>query len=402
MTGLCLRRRPFALALNLRLRAGGCSPGIAAMSRLHHRAQLHSMLFTLCIVAAFAASCNVDQVVTLPQPGSDCYLQGFRTSELCREELALLERIAADSRYPPFRGLTAKSLADAAGYEGSLDFAAALFYQRLVADPRNQELYDYLEREEAEPGVELPDYARRKILFIVVPGMFYYDTTAVDSRGAVLRSIVRRMGVRDMVAPIEQTGTVTENGARICEFLEFVGSDYETILLASISKGGGDVKAALRLCGQGKAFERVRGWVNIGGITRGSPLVNQIEGTCLPRAEAQLYFLYKGYQWSGLTSMRSGVDAPLNFEMEIPAQITTVSVVGVPLQRHLTERSAPYYEALASYGPSDGIVLLADSYIPDGVVYAQFGSDHYFAAPLSEKRIRAFVTYLLDKAGVRP
>ncbi len=316
--------------------------------------------------------------------------------------MALLERIAAETKYPDFRGLKAETLVHAAQAEGGLDYAAALFYQRLVADPLNRELYDYLDQAEAQASDAAQDYARRKILFVIVPGMFYYDTTAVDSRGAALRSIVRRMGVRDMVAPIEQTGTVTENGARICEFLEFVQADYEAILLASISKGGGDVKEALRLCGTARAFQRVRGWVNIGGITRGSPLVNEIEATCLPRAEAQLYFLYKGYQWSGLTSMRAGADAPLAFDAEIPPGLITVSVVGAPLRRHLTERSAPYYEALAPYGPSDGIVLLADSYVPGGAVYAQFGSDHYFATPLSEKRIRAFVTYLLDKAGVTP
>lgn len=354
------------------------------------------------MLPALLIACSVDRAVALPPSRTDCNLQGFRTAGLCQEELALLERIAAETKYPDFRGLNAQTLIDAAKAEGGLDYAAALFYQRLVADPLNRELYDHLDQAEAQASDAAPDYSRRKILFVVVPGMFYYDTTAVDSRGAALRSIVRRMGVRDMVAPIEQTGTVAENGERICEFLEFVHRDYETVLLASISKGGGDVKAALRQCGRGAAFSRVRGWVNIGGITRGSPLVNQIESTCLPRAEAQLYFLYKGYQWSGLTSMRAGPDAPLAFDAEIPPHLTTVSVVGTPLRRHLTARSAPYYDALAPYGPSDGIVLLADSYVPGGAVYAQFGSDHYFATPLSEKRIRAFVTYMLDKAGVQP
>lgn len=349
--------------------------------------------------AAFLPSCRADRAVARTYKTVDCSLKGYWIRNLCEDEKQYLDRAASSyPEYPDLRSLTAESLQKITRETKDVDIAAALFYHRAVSEKKNQEFYSYISRKEAEFEKKPPDFSEKKALFLMVPGMFYRDNSDVESSGQALRKLAASAGMKEGLIEVEQTGTVDRNGEIICRYLQgFDSSEADGIILVSASKGSGDIKRAAAFCGKEPYFRKVKGWFNIGGIVKGSLLINGIQDGFRSKMEARTYFFVKGYSWKGLLSMRAGEGAPLEKPAVIPEHLLIVNVVGVPLFRHVTQRARPYYEYLIRFGPSDGMVLLADSYMEGAVLYPSFRNDHYFQWPIPENRILAMISYILEK-----
>ncbi len=324
-----------------------------------------------------------------------CSGRAYFINDICEDERSDLDWAKAYSEYPRARDLSRSVLEKIAAEHGA-DRAAALFYERTIREPANAALIDFIDRTEPDLRKRRPDYSDEGVLLAVVPGMFWQDNPEIGASGEELRQLAAELGIRSSIVPVEQTGSVEANGRDICDFLD-QQKEARSIIVASVSKGGGDVKTALKMCPSGPGMRKVRAWFNIAGITHGSHLVNEIEETLAYKAEARAYFCWKGYNWDGLVSMRAEQGAPLEFDLRVPDHITVVNIAAVPLSRHVTPRARPYYRQLMQYGPNDGISLLADSSIPGGVTYPAFRNDHYFRAPMSAQRMQAFLVYIMSK-----
>jgi hypothetical protein len=316
---------------------------------------------------------------------------------LCTDEKEYLDRALKYDPSITLQNLDRDVLKKVVQETHDVDDAAALFYQRVISEPENKLFLDYISNKEKEIKKSYPNFASKKILFLMIPGMFYQDNPHIESSGETLRKLARKLGLKDDIVKIKQTGTVDENGQMICDYLKNNNnSEIKSIILASASKGGGDIKRAIGICGNEEYFKKIRGWFNIGGITKGSLLVNGILNNFRNRMEARIYFLFKGYNWNGLLSIRQGKDTPLDEPFVIPSGMQVVSIVGVPFFRHVTPRARPYYNFLIQFGPSDGIVMLADSYIPGGRIYPSMRNDHYFQFAFTEERMAAILSYIVE------
>jgi len=168
---------------------------------------------------------------------------------------------------------------------------------------------------------------------------------------------------------------VAQNGRIICDWL--AEQSHERIVLASVSKGGGDVKAALRERNAPSAFRPVVAWLNFCGITEGSPLANWLERRRLATLFYKALFWWKGLDFAVTREMAWGPGSPLDFALELPTHVQLITLVGFPLQRHLTSKlMRRCHEFLAPLGPNDGAILLADSCALPGLVYPVWGADH--------------------------
>jgi hypothetical protein len=326
-----------------------------------------------------------------------CETVKYRMNNLCADEVALFDRAL---HYNPSATLTEMdraSLQKAVRDTSDVDVAAALFYHSVITDTENSKFLDYLEIKEKTVNGNYPDYSSEKVLFLMVPGMFYKDNPEIQASGQSLRQFARKLGLKDDLVNVKQTGTVDENGQIVCDYLKNVDDkEINSIIIASVSKGSGDVKRAIGICGGESYFKKVRGWYNIGGITNGSLLVNGILADFNHRMQARFYFFIKGYSWKGLKSIRHGIDAPLEKPVIIPERLKIVSVIGVPFYRFVTPRAGPYYKYLVQFGPSDGMVLLADAYMPSGKIYPSLRNDHYFSFAFPEERMVAILSYIME------
>lgn len=362
---------------------------------------LRCRILLVVLSALLSQGCYTDGAARVEAPTRrvTCLAQGYAIENLCEDEKQYLDWAA--SAYPEWKlaDLTAERLQDVVKQTRDVDKAAALFYQRLVADPENRRFREELARREGQVKAGAVPRLQRRVLLALAPGMFYADNqTAIDATGKSLRDVALALGMTETVIPTESTGTVERNGGLICRFIEDVErkNKADSVILASASKGSSDVRMAMRYCGQASYFHIVSGWVNMGGILRGSHLVDGVLRDGMSRWKARFYFWMQGYDWEGLRSLRHAPDGPLAAEVPIPGGVKVVNVVGVPLFRHVTARARPFFLFLVPQGPSDGMVLLAESYVPGTPVYASFRNDHYFQWPIPEERIKGLLLYLLD------
>jgi hypothetical protein len=358
------------------------------------------LLVLLSVLGIAVAHCRVDRRLEIPGETTrrvQCNNSGYHVENLCDDEKEYLDWAEAESRAPRMADLNRETLLRFTRETQDVDKAAAVFYTRLIREPLTQQLIAYLESTEKRLEAErrLPDYSDLNVALVVAPGMFYKDNPETGADGSGLRSIAARMGMKDDAIPLEQTGTVEENGALICDYIRN-RNDGAALILASASKGGADIKYAIHLCGEDPAFEKVVGWLNIGGINRGSILANEINNQWDARLEARTYFCLNGYNYDGLMSMREGEGAPLNFDLDLPDHLLMINIIGVPVFRFVTERARPYYLHLVQFGPNDGLSLLADLYMPGAVNWGSWRNDHYFRWPISETRMMAFIMFVIE------
>ena len=106
---------------------------------------------------------------------------------------------------------------------------------------------------------------------VIVPTMFFREHPELGGDGALIAQVAERVGVPTLRAPVLSLGSVAENTARLLEALSKVEGPF---WVATLSKGGLEMKEALRTAGGGDVFSRLRGWVNISGALGGSRIVD--------------------------------------------------------------------------------------------------------------------------------
>lgn len=353
----------------------------------------------LLAMLAFAGACaRVDRKLDDPSKNLkkvDCKVSSHYIDNLCEDEVQYLKWADDLKEYPRLADLNRDVLYQITQSTKDVDKAAALFYSRVIREPQNKRFYEYLIGKEKQLIQSTPDYSDQNVLLALVPGAFYEDNTGIGADGAKLRELVVKMGLKEDMIRVEQTGSVYRNAEIICDYLKN-RNDVTGIILASVSKGSSDIKMAITKCGHEPYFQKVIGWYNIGGINKGSVLVNALNDDWTNKWEARTYFCLQGYDWEGVQTMRADKGSPLDFDLKLPEQILLINVVGVPTFRFVTNRARPYYEYLIRYGPNDGVSLLSDTYMPGGITWASWRNDHYFRWPISEQKMQAFVVYIIE------
>lgn len=353
----------------------------------------------MSILSITLISCYSDkkiQIQNVEYKKIRCDFSDYRIPNLCEDEKSYLDWARKSYKdLSSFRDLNRENLLRIENETNDIDNAAAIFYERAIRDPKNLRLLNYLSRTEKEYAKIPPDFSKYNITLAMVPGMFYKDNPETGADGKALRDLAAKIGIKSILVPILQTGTSEQNGEIICNFLRGASED-SPIIFASPSKGGADIKMAIRKCGGEAYFRKVRGWYNIGGLSRGSFAVNGMLDVWSYYLKARLYFLLEWYDWNGLLSLKAGKESALDEPMVLPKGLTLINVVGVPLFRHVTERAHIFYNYLMNFGPNDGFLLLADTIVPGAIVYPSWRNDHYFSWPFPEARLQAFFGYLVE------
>jgi hypothetical protein len=289
--------------------------------------------------------------------------------------------------YPDWHGLTAETLRHIAAREGS-DFAAALVHDRLV---RSAEHGPFIRRVDSCPEV---GPAPAGALLAIVPGACYKEYPQTGADGRRLREDAARHGWPVAVVPVASFGTLADNARTLCDWLR--GRPEETIILASLSKGGADVRTALARPDAAEAFRNVAAWVSLSGIVFGSALASWFLGRRFWRTVARLICWRHRYPFAALEEIDRRPDGPLDGELMLPPGLRAVHVVGLPLTCHLrTGRARRGHRRVAPLGPSDGGgIVLGDLCRLPGWIYPVLGADHYLEPdwdirPLVRRILRA-------------
>jgi hypothetical protein len=286
-----------------------------------------------------------------------------------------------------------------------VDFATAVFYDRVRSAPRTNAFLDRLaalgpafvasndqgwsmappdgtaDRASA-PGTRHPLHGR----VLIAPGAFYREHPQYGSDGRAVREAALRAGLTVESLPVASLGTVRENAAivrRALTALEASSSGErdgtEPVVLVSLSKGGADVRVALEdLAAPPRSL---RAWINICGLVHGTPVADRVVAQWWRRLCVAAYLALRGGSLTIVRDLAAGSQALLARPIAVPPGVLVINVIGFPLRRHLFGLTRARHRFMASWGPSDGLALLRDAIVEPGLTLPVWGSDHYFRAP---------------------
>jgi hypothetical protein len=311
-------------------------------------------------------------------------------SAVCDAERELLARVAEWPHFCDWRDLTYPVLARLAAEQG-MDFATALLYDRLRRSTDHGPFIRRIDELLAGP----PSFDRNlDLLLAVAPGAYYRELPKAGGDGSKLREQAAAFGCRTTVIPTHSMGTVAENGRILFDWLS--EGRAERVVLASISKGAADIKAALTLPGAAEAFRPVVAWLNLSGLPNGTPIANWLFERRLATLFYRAAFWWKGLDIEVLRQCAWGPGAVLDFPWRLPPHIRLISVAGFPLRRYMSSGAlATYQRRLAPRGPNDGLLLLADVCSLPGLVYPVWGADHNLRPAWDIRRLVAALAFYL-------
>jgi hypothetical protein len=193
----------------------------------------------------------------------------------------------------------------------------------------------------------------------------------------MLREEASRLGCKSDVVPLASFGSLTKNVRILCDSL--AARPAGKVILASLSKGGAEVKLALARPDAAAVFRNVVCWVNLSGLLQGTHLADWLLKSRVRRSWFRLLFWSKRYDYSAIRELGRGPDALLHDELRLPAPMHAIHLVGFPLDRHLSNGLARRgYRRLRHLGPNDAAgIVLADVCRWPGLVYPVWGADHY-------------------------
>ena len=253
-----------------------------------------------------------------------------------------------------------------------LDFATMVFYKAVLAAPVHGDFVRRVERTPVEPRRSVS----RPRLFIV-PAMFYRERPDLGGDGSLVTTVARACGYQVDVFQTSSRGSISENAAIIAETM--AKDSGGPVWLLSLSKGGGEVRVALQRHTAGWV-DRVRGWINVSGIVRGSHFIDYMLGTPSGRLRARAFCLALGSSYSSVTELQT-THAFWQQPFVPASHMTVINLVGVPLGCHVQKALVGRHRRLGALGPNDGFVLLPNTLIHPGPIYPIWGSDHLFRSP---------------------
>jgi hypothetical protein len=318
------------------------------------------------------------------------------TPEFTDTDLALLQQVSASPLFKSLPELDDASLCRISRAE-DVDFATALLYRAIRTSAEHGPFVDRMEELLHEDSA---NHRRLDAVFVVAPGAFYREHPETGADGKTLCGMAAAMGCPTHVISTESLGSAAENGRIICDWL--LGEGGRNIVLCSLSKGGADVKMALAERNAPEAFRNVVAWLNVGGITAGSPMATWLVERPLLARLYQAIFWWRGQDFRFIRELVRRVGSPLDFEVSLPRHVRAIHVLGFPLARHVRTRpTRRSHRRLSCYGPNDGATILVDSCKLPGLILPVWGADHYLDARHSPERLlRALLHYVGDELNL--
>ena len=284
----------------------------------------------------------------------------------------------------PFDWLTFRELSR----EASPDFATLFFIKQSLSTQLSAKFQRaYLNevarissapRQNNRSGLSRAELRRYKLLF--VPGFHYLSDQSSGADFYNQRQLFRHLGLHVELAGTQEDGTIEENAAIIAASVRAEGKSNTPLILVSTSKGGPETALALGKLLAPDETASVKAWLSVGGLIQGTFLADHVMGW--PKSWlARIALSYSGIDARSLPGMTTAASRERMKEIKLPRHIFILQFVGAPLSGDIAEDVRHRYFELRKYGPNDGLTLLADELLPNGITVVEPGLDHFYRDP---------------------
>jgi hypothetical protein len=286
---------------------------------------------------------------------------------------------------------TAGTIQEIATREG-IDAATTQLYQSVLESPQHG---PFIHRVDEISRRAEPRKWQAEAPLIIVPGAFYRENPRSGADGRLLRVQAERLGCPTGIIPIASRGTLKQNARIICDWL--LEHHEQPVILASLSKGGADVKMALAEPDALSAFKNVAAWVNLCGILNGTQMAEWLLSRNPAALLNRLYYTLRGQGLGFLRDLGYGPGQPLDCDLQLPQHVRMVTIAGFPLREHLSSALARRcHRRLTHLGPNDGSLILSDVCVLPGLIYPIWGADHYLRPQTPQTDVHQLVLAVLQ------
>ncbi len=308
----------------------------------------------------------------------------------------LLHQAHAVNEVPTLDACSVDAMRDVSHRLG-IELATAILLDRVACSPVHAPFINQIEAIRKSLVSRRAKIAAR---LVIVPGAYYKEYPEIGGDGRILRAVADRLGCPMELIPTASVGGLQKNARLINSVIR--ASREKNVILLSLSKGSADVKAALALPDAAEAFAHVKAWVDLCGITHGTPLTARLENSRLLTLITRLIFWLRGHDFQFARDLTTRAGGPLDRWPHMPEHLRIIHVAGFPLPQHL---SAPLlqrnYRRLIHLGPNDGCGLLAHAREWPGLIYPLWGVDHYLRPAWDICTLtEAILLYLGDECGL--
>lgn len=321
------------------------------------------------------------------------YLEKYLSGE--REESELDRKVDLLHRNKQFQWQQRKALQQLAR-ETSTDFATLLLAHRLLSDEGNRAIQQRFEHYlEAVKTSSIQKRVDEAYVIFFMPGWDYAESGLLTGADfAKPRQLVAAMGIENRLLEINPHGSVSENAETLTRALAEARLQGKKIIITSASSSGSAV--ALALSREHALLDHVAGWINVGGILRGSPFIDYYHHWSR-RWFLRLAMWWMGWKYENVMSMSEEISRPRFAEHRFPSHLKIINYVGIPLSGSISEFSTDKYPLLKELGPNDGLTLITDAIAPNSVSVISLGNDHYVAEdPQIDNKAVAMVLTMFD------
>jgi hypothetical protein len=317
------------------------------------------------------------------------------------------QRIAALQQNFQARPLT-PSLLQVLSKQTSPDFATLFFIEQSLANKVNARFQaSYVEetkrvqtivRQSSWTGIVPQGAARYRFLF--VPGFHYVSDPASGADFLYQRQFMHELGYDVQLILTKEDGTVQENAAIIARTIRAESKPNAKLILISTSKAGPETALALGKLLPVDQTAAVKAWISVGGLIRGTRLADR--ATVWPRSWlTKIIFAAERIDYRSLPDLTTTASIERLKEIRLPRHILLVEFIAAPLSGDVADDVKRRYRSLRRYGPNDGLTLLADELLPDGITIFEPGLDHFYRDPDINQKSLALANVVVNELGGR-
>ena len=268
----------------------------------------------------------------------------------------------------------------------SVDLAALLFADRLWAVESNRTIQSRFagEVERLRRAADQPSYAdperRARYAVLFVPGWDYAENGPVTGADlAAPRRLISAWGLENHFVDLPPNGAVEENALRVAESIRRLRRPDRELVVVGPSSAGPAIHLALGGLLSPDEATGVAAWLNLGGIVRGSPVLDHFRERWPERWLLGAVAWWEDWDCEALVSMTAERGRARFERLALPSHLLVVTYLGLSLSGELGPFARDLHPILAPLGPNDGLTLLADAVVPGGLTIVAPRSDLFFA-----------------------
>lgn len=305
------------------------------------------------------------------------YLNHYLQGERLEADLdSRIDRVYGD--YP--RPLPTREDLQQVSQRFSNDFAALFLADRLWQNRQNRRLQKIFHRYMAMPEAQLfePSAALDDYVILMVPGWNYLNNGHITgSDFATPRRLVDRLGVENELVMVPSNGSVTQSAEVIAVRIRKQGARGKKLIVVGASAAGPAIHYTLGKLLDHAQLRPVVAWINLGGILRGSPLIDHFQ-QWPQKLLLNMVVALRGWDNDEIMTLSAARSRERIKSLRLPDDLVVINYLGLSLTGSLSNLSSYKYPIIAGEGPNDGLTPLTDIIAPGSMTLVATHSDHYF------------------------